>query len=112
MDIGLDALFQDSGVVSLLKKEWSVQAEIDQYVAVLLKSSFFELRTKDDDLHSLRTQDPGFIQVAFFSGYPKVPEYFQFVGVIFMQELASQQKSTFGISAVVKSFLEDDGLVP
>ena len=67
MDIGLDALFQDAGVVGFLKEKRSVQAEIDLDVAIFLKCSFFKLCAKGDELYGLRAQDPGFIQIAFFA---------------------------------------------
>ena len=110
MDICLDPLFQDAGVVGFFKEKRSVQAEVDLYVTIFLKCALFKLCAKGDELDGLRAQDPGFIQIAFFRRHPKVPENVQFIGVIFMQELGRQRQALLGSGAVVKRLLEDNGL--
>ena len=45
MDIGLNPLLQDAGIVCLFKEK-ERQTEVDQDMAVLLKRSFLKLRCK------------------------------------------------------------------
>src|SRR5689334_10609660 len=112
MDVGFDALLQDAGKFGFFKEKWSVKAKVDLDMAILLKRAFFKLRAESDELYGLRSQDPGFVQIAFLCGYPEVPENVQLVSIIFMKKFSRQRQTFLGSSAVVKSLLENDGLVP
>src|SRR4029077_8620376 len=112
MDIGFDTLLQDAGEFSFLKEKWSVKAEVDLDVAIFLKRAIFKPRAKGDELYRLRAQDPGFVQIAFLCRDPEVPENVQLVSVIFMKKFGGKRQTLLGRGAMIKSLLEDDGLVP
>ncbi len=112
MDVGLDALLHLGSEFNLFVEERRVEPEVDLDVAILLVGRIVKLGAVGDELYFLGSQFPGLVQVAFLDRRPKVPEDFEFVGVVFVQEFLGQCQSALRIGAVVEGLFEEQGLIP